>query len=128
MFNTLVYHTSRNSISSIMSNFLYVICIFAFAYVVESSWNVTINHNPNCNLSKGCDKYDVIYINGRNLTSSVHVFITASERFSLPSILIIHSSSAEANPVIEWENLNVSSGKRLNIGNVTQSYALVFYK
>ncbi|CAH8617613.1 unnamed protein product [Schistosoma haematobium] len=114
--------------SPIMSNFLYVICIFAFTYVVESSWNVTINHNPNCNLSKGCDKYDVIYINGRNLTSSVHVFITASERFSLPSILIIHSSSAEANPVIEWENLNVSSGKRLNIGNVTQSYALVFYK
>ncbi|CAI2731672.1 unnamed protein product [Schistosoma spindalis] len=114
--------------SSIMSNFLYVICMFAFTYVVESSWNVTINHNPNCNLSKGCDKYDVIYINGRNLTSSVHVFITASERFSLPSILIIHSSSAEANPVIEWENLNISSGKRLNIGNVTQSYALVFYK
>ncbi|XP_018652793.1 hypothetical protein Smp_040080 [Schistosoma mansoni] len=111
-----------------MSNFIIVICIFAFTYVVEGSWNVTINHNPNCNLSKECDKYDVIYINGRNLTSSVHVFITASERFSLPSILIIHSSSAEANPVIEWDHLNVSSGKRLTVGNVTQSYALVFYK
>ncbi|CAH8535225.1 unnamed protein product [Schistosoma turkestanicum] len=105
-----------------------VICIFTFICVIESSWNVTINHNPNCNLSKECDKYDVIYINGRNLTSSVHVFITASERFSFPSVLIVHSSSAEVDPVIDWDKLNASSGKRLSLKNVTQSYALVFYK
>ncbi|KAH8857693.1 Lysosomal protein NCU-G1-B [Schistosoma japonicum] len=105
-----------------------VIYTLTYIFVVESSWNVTISHNPGCNLSTECEKYDLIYINARNSTSSVHVFITASERFPLPSVLIVHSSVAETNPLIDWGKLNISSGKSLNISNVTQSYALVFYK
>ncbi|KAK4468115.1 hypothetical protein MN116_008283 [Schistosoma mekongi] len=105
-----------------------MIYTLTFIFVVESSWNVTVSHNPGCNLSTECEKYDLMYINARNLTSSVHVFITASEHFPLPSVLIVHSSVAEISPLINWGKLNISSEKSLNISNVTQSYALVFYK
>ncbi|VDP99864.1 unnamed protein product [Trichobilharzia regenti] len=89
---------------------------------------VTVNQNPDCNLGDKCKTYNVMYINARNTTSSVHIFITASRRFTFPSVLIVHSSLSEANPKIEWEKLDETSGERLSIKNVTQSYALVFYK
>nr|CAH8861632.1 unnamed protein product [Trichobilharzia regenti] len=94
----------------------------------QTTLNVTVNQNPDCNLGDKCKTYNVMYINARNTTSSVHIFITASRRFTFPSVLIVHSSLSEANPKIEWEKLDETSGERLSIKNVTQSYALVFYK
>ncbi|CAH8860636.1 unnamed protein product [Trichobilharzia szidati] len=102
--------------------------LFSCVLTSQTTLNVTVNQNPGCNLGDKCKIYNVMYINARNTTSSVHIFITASKRFTFPSVLIVHSSLSEAKPNIDWNKLDATSGERLSIDNVTQSYALVFYK
>ncbi|TPP62676.1 hypothetical protein FGIG_11383 [Fasciola gigantica] len=109
------------------SAFLYFQIIIMISRVVlsmHSEWMVSAHLNPDC-LSH-CELYNLIYVNAKNQSTSIHTFIDAS--FSSPSVLLVHSSDPDARPNFNWTTLfsSTAASESIQIPNVTQSYALTF--